>query len=569
MSEGIHKMKSALFRILVLALGSIVLLAQTDSLAARGGRGGGGGRSTSRGGGGGGRSMSRGGGGGRSSGRASGMGGGGGRSVSSRPSVSGGGYRGGTRYNGGGQARTAQRPSGNRAGGLAPNKNIAGGNANRSQISSKNQSRPKGSGSALPSVAQGGKRGAGAGSNKGFPDVGGRAGAGQLAGKGQGAGSGKLQGARSGQVSNRMQGSQLGAVAGGALAGGVLSGGHGNIGGGDLGGRVQGGDLGGRLQGGDRGQLGNRSPERNQAIANRQQYWNKWSGDNKGQIADFRNNRSKDWSNINNFRKNENVGNRFNSQQWNDYRNNVNNFRNNRATEITNNIQNNFDNNFDDNWWGNSGWYRGGSWAGNPWWWWGTATLATAGTFLAIDAMQDATYQPPVYDYGVNVVYQGDEVYVDGKQAASATEYAQQAIALANEPVAQPPAPAPPAPGKQPDWLPLGVWALAQEEKGDAYMFFQLSIDKNGVVTGAYQNVLSGESSPISGQVDKKTQRVAWKIGTNDTVIETGLQSLSQDVASCLVHFGLDKTQTWLLVRQKQPEMPNTPQTAEAATKGS
>ena len=36
-------------------------------------------------------------------------------------------------------------------------------------------------------------------------------------------------------------------------------------------------------------------------------------------------------------------------------------------------------------------------------------------TFLALDAIQDATYQPPVYDYGVNVVYQGDEVYVDGK----------------------------------------------------------------------------------------------------------------------------------------------------------
>src|ERR1700748_411551 len=166
-----------------------------------------------------------------------------------------------------------------------------------------------------------------------------------------------------------MQGSQLGAVAGGAVAGGVLSGGLGNLGG---------GDLGGRLQGGDRGQLGNRSPERNQAIADRQQYWNKWSGDNKGKITDFRNNRSKDWSNINNFRKNENVGNKFNSQQWNDYRNNVNTFRNNRATEITNNIQNNFDNNFDDNWWGNSGWDRGGYWGGNPWWWWGTAHPANA-----------------------------------------------------------------------------------------------------------------------------------------------------------------------------------------------
>ena len=100
-------------------------------------------------------------------------------------------------------------------------------------------------------------------------------------------------------------------------------------------------------------------------------------------------------------------------------------------------------------------------------------------------------------------------------------------------------------------------------------MFFQLSIDKDGVVSGAYQNVLSGERSPISGQVDKNTQRVAWKIGSNNTVIETGLQNLTQDVASCLVHFGADSTQTWLLVRQKQPEMPTAPQTPAAETKGS
>ena len=96
----------------------------------------------------------------------------------------------------------------------------------------------------------------------------------------------------------------------------------------------------------------------------------------------------------------------------------------------------------------------------------------------------------------------------------------------------------PPEDGKQAEYLPLGVWAMVQEEKGDAYMFFQISIDKNGVVTGAFKNLLSGETSPISGQVDKKTQRVAWKIGSNNTVIETGLQNLTQDVASCLVHFG-------------------------------
>jgi hypothetical protein len=592
-------MKPAIFRILVLGLGAIFLLAQTEPLAARGGRGGGGR------GGGGGRAVSRGGGGGggRSFSRPGGMGGGGRGGGYSRPSVSGGGYGGG-----GGRARTAQRPSGSRAGGLAPKKNVAGGNINRSQVSNKIQSRPKGSGSALPSVAQGNRPGAGAGANKGFPDVsGGRGGAGQLAGKGQGAGGGKLagkgqgagggqlagrgqgagggklqgaqggqlggklQGAQGGQISNRMQGISAGsALAGGALAGGLAGGLAGNIGGGDLGGRLQGGDLGGRLQGGDRGQLGNNlSPERRQAISDRQQYWNKWSGQNQGKIADFRNNRTKDWNNINNFRKNENVGNRFNSADWNNYKNNVNNFRNNRATEINNSIQNNFDGNFDDNWWGNCGWYGGGYYGGNPWWWWGATTLATAGTFLAIDAIQSVTYEPPVYDYGVNVVYQGDDVYVDGKQTASATEYSQQAIALANEPAAQPPAPTPPQPDQQPEWLPLGVWALAQEEKGDAYMFFQLSINKEGVVSGAYQNVLSGEKSPISGQVDKKTQRVAWKFGGGNTVIETGLQNLTQDVASCLVHFGPDKTQTWLLVRQKQPEMPTAPQTAQAEMKNS
>jgi hypothetical protein len=34
--------------------------------------------------------------------------------------------------------------------------------------------------------------------------------------------------------------------------------------------------------------------------------------------------------------------------------------------------------------------------------------------------------------------------------------------------------------------------------------------------------------------------------------------------ASCLVHFGTATTQTWLLVRLKQPEMPNAPQTETA-----
>jgi hypothetical protein len=329
--------------------------------------------------------------------------GGGGRAVS-RPAVSGGGY-------GGGGSRVALRPrSSSSFGGLVPNKNVGGGNINKSQ--SKYKSLPKGTGTGLPSVAQGKKPGAGAGGNKGFPDLAGKTGGGQVAGKVQGAKakggqlSGKVQGAQGGQFARKLQGAQAGTLAGGMLAGGALA--------------AQGGQLGGRLEGGKFGERANKfSPERNQAIANRQQYWDKWRGDNQGKLGNFQANRSKDCGGIDNFRNNQNLANSFNinKPEWNSYKNSVNDFRSNRSVEINNNIQNHFDNNFNDNWWGSSGWYRGpANWGGNPWWWWGAATVGTIGTFLPLDAIQDATYQPPVYDYGVNVVYQGDEVYVDESQ---------------------------------------------------------------------------------------------------------------------------------------------------------
>src|SRR5271165_351259 len=387
-----YLMNSASFRIIAFLISAFLVLSESESLAARGGGkgGGGGGHAGSRGGGGGGgHAASRGGGGG---GRVGGMGGGGRSAGASRPAVSGGGY-------GGGGSKVASRPTKSSAGGLVPNKNVSGGNINKSQAASKIQSSPKGTGSGLPSVAQGKKPGAVASGSKGFPDVAGKTGSGQVAGK--------VQGAKGGQLAGKVQGAQ-----GGQLAGKVQG-----IQGGQLAGKVQGaqgGQLAGRLQDSNAGQLGkNFSPERNQAIANRQQYWDKWGKDNQGKLSDFRANQGKDWNNINNFRNNQNLAASFNKPEWNNYKNNVNAFRNDRSIEINNNIQNRFDNNFNDNWWGSCGWYRGSNyWGGNPWWWWGAATAASVGTFLAIDAIQSATYQPPVYDYGVNVVYQGDEVYV-------------------------------------------------------------------------------------------------------------------------------------------------------------
>jgi hypothetical protein len=37
-------------------------------------------------------------------------------------------------------------------------------------------------------------------------------------------------------------------------------------------------------------------------------------------------------------------------------------------------------------------------------------------------------------------------------------------------------------------------------------------------------------------------------------VIETGLYNLTKAEAPCLIHFGQDKTEQWLLVRLKQPD---------------
>ncbi|MBV8274286.1 MAG: hypothetical protein JO170_03350 [Verrucomicrobia bacterium] len=338
-------------------------------------------------------------------------------------------------------------------------------------------------------------------------------------------------------------------------------------------------------------ELVKRAPE---PLAN-QQFWKNWSGQHQGKLADFQANRANDWNKISQFRNKQDVADSFNRPQWNDYKNNVQNYRDNRATEVTNNIQNSFDNHFSSNWWKDYGKYSGrdyGKYAryadkygryddkywnsADKYWWWSTAAYATAAAWLyADDSAGSDDYSNSGsygsgnsgsydydgsgnYDYGVNVVYQGDDVYVDGKRTASAKEYSQQAIDLANTSEEQPPPPMPPAEGEQSEYLPLGVWAFVQEEKGDAYMFFQISIDKNGVVSGAYENLLSAEKSPISGQVDKKTQRVAWKIGSEGgTVIETGLQNLTQDVASCLVHFDTDTTQTWLLVRLKDPAKPS------------
>lgn len=155
------------------------------------------------------------------------------------------------------------------------------------------------------------------------------------------------------------------------------------------------------------------------------------------------------------------------------------------------------------------------------------------------------------------MIYEGDTYYVNGKASGSATQARQAAAQLATPEVQEIPIPEPAVEGQPQSWMPLGVWALTQQEQGDANMFMQISVDKNGIVAGAYKNVMTGDEEPIVGQLDKKSQRIAWHVGqATQTVYETGFSSLENDVASVFVHFGENSTQTWLLVRLPSPEIP-------------
>jgi hypothetical protein len=88
------------------------------------------------------------------------------------------------------------------------------------------------------------------------------------------------------------------------------------------------------------------------------------------------------------------------------------------------------------------------------------------------------------------------------------------------------------------------------------------------MISGGYTSTISADQRPIAGQVDKASQRVAWRIGENkDTIFVTSLANLTQDVSPVALHFGKERTQTWLLVRMPEPAPAGQPQKLPEAPK--
>jgi hypothetical protein len=194
-----------------------------------------------------------------------------------------------------------------------------------------------------------------------------------------------------------------------------------------------------------------------------------------------------------------------------------------------------------------TGWYAQypGAWA---------AAGLVAGAWTAAAWGSSAAYlgypedtAPVYYDYGNTVTYSDGNVYYGDQVAATEAVYADQATAIADAGAkAQPPA--------DESWQPLGVFAMVAGEETTSNDIFQLAVDKAGVIRGNYYNATTDTVTPVTGSVDRTTQRVAWSVeGKKDVVYETGLYNLTQEQTTLLVHFGKDTTEQYKLFRIEKP----------------
>lgn len=171
---------------------------------------------------------------------------------------------------------------------------------------------------------------------------------------------------------------------------------------------------------------------------------------------------------------------------------------------------------------------------------WATVAYAVAGPYCGCS--QSGTY----YDYSENVTYENGNVYYEGEPVATAEQYYQEAEEIA----------AAGAETEDEEWLPLGVFSLiaeADQEKSDKVV--QLALNKQGAIRGNFHDLVTDEVTPISGSVNKQTQRVALKLEGNDQlVVETGLYNLTNDECPVLIHFSPEKQEQRVLIRLKQPE---------------
>ena len=197
------------------------------------------------------------------------------------------------------------------------------------------------------------------------------------------------------------------------------------------------------------------------------------------------------------------------------------------------------------------GWYGQypGAWRPGAW---GRGYAAGAWTAAAWGALTGwwgwGGSEPASHDYGDNIYYEGDEVYVDGQAAATGEQYYDAVQYQAQEETTT---------QENEEWMPLGVFALAAEGEEKAERVMQLAVNREGVIRGNYYDQTQESGYLIEGKVDKDTQRAAWHTAVSpDVIFETGVYNLTKDEAPVLVHYSANRNEQRTLVRLKQDEAP-------------
>jgi hypothetical protein len=130
---------------------------------------------------------------------------------------------------------------------------------------------------------------------------------------------------------------------------------------------------------------------------------------------------------------------------------------------------------------------------------------------------------PRPADFRDNIIYQDGNVYYGDLPYASEAQCADRATQVAaagqqTQPVADE------------KWQPLGIFARVNGDETTSNDIFQLGLNKDGVLGGNNYNAVSDNTTPASGALDKKSQRVAWTIGGKKyPVYEAGLFNLTKD----------------------------------------
>ncbi len=218
--------------------------------------------------------------------------------------------------------------------------------------------------------------------------------------------------------------------------------------------------------------------------------------------------------------------------------------RSEHADGIRDALENEFDNNhlFDDFWKNNpQAYYRFNQ---NPvFWTW--ATAATVGSFFGggyVYSDGGGGGGGGDYYYDDGMVYGGEEPIPAEEYAAEAEEIVEAAPEVENP--------------DDMEWLPLGVFALAESKNADAVpnMFLQLAVSKEGIVAGNYNNKSTDEVKSVEGMVDMESGRAAWTIaGKSSPIMETKIENLTENETSALVHFADGTTQEWLMLHLEKP----------------